>query len=71
MVVGLAPAFPHGVIDPIPQIAALAAERRWAVTSTSARAGSSCRRPSGSAARYRPFDFPLPGVSSMSADRNT
>jgi glutamate/tyrosine decarboxylase-like PLP-dependent enzyme len=68
LVVGSAPPWPHGVIDPIRDIAALAAER-----------GISCHVDSCLGGFFLPFmrkigyavpefDFAVPGVTSMSAD---
>ena len=68
LVVGSAPPWPHGVIDAIPDIAAIAAER-----------GISCHVDSCLGGFFLPFmrklgypvpdfDFAVPGVTSMSAD---
>jgi glutamate/tyrosine decarboxylase-like PLP-dependent enzyme len=68
VVVASAPAFPHGMIDPVPEVAALAAA-----------AGAGCHvdaclggfvLPWAERLHYQvpPFDFRLPGVTSMSAD---
>lgn len=68
LVVGSAPPWPHGVIDPISEIAAMAVER-----------GISCHVDSCLGGFFLPFmrklgypvpdfDFAVPGVTSMSAD---
>ena len=53
VVVGSAPCFPHGAIDPIEELAALAARAASASTPTPASAASCCRGPSGSATPCR------------------
>lgn len=68
LIVASAPPWPHGVIDPVPEIAAMAAER-----------GISCHVDSCLGGLFLPFmrklgyaipefDFAVPGVTSMSAD---
>ena len=63
----LAPSYPQGVIDPVAEIAAAAAERASAATSTPASAAGRCRTCAGwggrAAVRLR-----RPGVTSISVD---
>jgi len=68
VVVGSAPSFPHGVIDPIPQIAELAAERRVACHVDACLGGFILPWAERLGYPVPPFDFRLPGVTSMSAD---
>jgi sphinganine-1-phosphate aldolase len=68
VVVGSAPSFPHGVIDPIPQIAALAAERGVACHVDACLGGFILPWAERLGYPVPPFDFRLPGVTSMSAD---
>ena len=69
MVVGSAPTYPQGVIDPIADIAvARRSSAASSATSTRAWAGSCSRSCASSAACDEPFDFRVPGVTSMSAD---
>jgi sphinganine-1-phosphate aldolase len=68
MVVGSAPTYPHGVIDPIGDIAALALER-GILCHVDACMGAFLLpflRELGLV--HEPFDFTVPGVTSMSAD---
>jgi glutamate/tyrosine decarboxylase-like PLP-dependent enzyme len=68
LVVGSAPQYPHGVVDPIPALAALA-EERGALCHVDACVGGFTLpfvRELGRA--VPPFDFAVPGVTSMSAD---
>lgn len=66
--VGSAPSFPHGVVDPIPELAALAHERGVGLHVDGCLGGfvMPFARDLGYAAPE--FDFRLPGVTSMSAD---
>lgn len=68
VLVGSAPDFAHGIIDPIPQIAELAAERGVGCHVDACLGGFVL--PWGERLGYAvpPFDFRLPGVTSMSAD---
>ena len=68
VVVGSAPAFPHGVIDPIEELSELAREprRRLPHRRLPRRLRAAVGRAPG--LRVPPFDFRLPGVTSMSAD---
>jgi glutamate/tyrosine decarboxylase-like PLP-dependent enzyme len=68
VVVGSAPAFPHGVIDPIPDIAALAAERGVGCHVDACLGGFILPWAERLGYPVPPFDFRLPGVTSMSAD---
>jgi glutamate/tyrosine decarboxylase-like PLP-dependent enzyme len=68
MVVGSAPTYPHGVVDPIADIAALAQER-GILCHVDACMGGFLLPFLRVLGRYsEPFDFRLPGVTSMSAD---
>jgi sphinganine-1-phosphate aldolase len=68
VVVGSAPGFPHGVIDPIPAIAALAAERGVGCHVDACLGGFILPWAQRLGYPVPPFDFRLPGVTSMSAD---
>jgi len=68
VVVGSAPTYPHGVIDPIPEIAALAAERGVACHVDACLGGFILPWARRLGYPVPPFDFRLPGVTSMSAD---
>jgi glutamate/tyrosine decarboxylase-like PLP-dependent enzyme len=68
VVVGSAPSFPHGIIDPIPQIAALAAERGAGCHVDACLGGFVVPWAERLGYPVPPFDFRLPGVTSMSAD---
>ena len=69
LVVGSAPTYPHGVIDPITDIAALAAEHRGILCHVDACMGGFLLPFLDALGRVRePFDFRVPGVTSMSAD---
>ncbi len=68
VVVGSAPAFPHGVIDPIPEIAALAAEHGVGCHVDACLGGFVLPWAERLGYPVPPFDFRLPGVTSMSAD---
>jgi glutamate/tyrosine decarboxylase-like PLP-dependent enzyme len=68
VVVGSAPGFPHGVIDPIPEIAALAAERGVGCHVDACLGGFLLPWAERLGYPVPPFDFRLPGVTSMSAD---
>lgn len=68
LVVGSAPQYPHGVVDPIPAMAQAASER-GVPFHVDACVGGFClpflRR---HGVEVPPFDFAVPGVTSMSAD---
>ena len=69
VIVGSAPCFPNGVVDPIEELASWRAGARHRLPHRrAASAASCCRGPSGSATPVPPFDFRVPGVTSMSAD---
>jgi len=68
VVVGSAPTFPHGVIDPIPEIAALASERGAGCHVDACLGGFIVPWAEKLGYPVPPFDFRLPGVTSMSAD---
>ena len=68
VVVGSAPGFPHGVIDPIPELAALAAERGVGCHVDACLGGFIVPWAERLGYPIPPFDFRLPGVTSMSAD---
>jgi sphinganine-1-phosphate aldolase len=68
VVVGSAPGFPHGVIDPIAEIAALAAERGVGCHVDACLGGFILPWAERLGYPVPPFDFRLPGVTSMSAD---
>ncbi len=68
MVVGSAPTYPHGVVDPIADIAALA-QQRGILCHVDACMGGFLLPFLTELGRFSdPFDFRLPGVTSMSAD---
>ena len=68
VVVGSAPTFPHGVTDPIPEIAALAAERGVGCHVDACLGGFILPWAERLGYPVPAFDFRLPGVTSMSAD---
>jgi glutamate/tyrosine decarboxylase-like PLP-dependent enzyme len=68
VVVGSAPSFPHGVIDPIPELAALAAGRGVGCHVDACLGGFIVPWAERLGYPVPPFDFRLPGVTSMSAD---
>jgi len=68
VIVGSAPTFPHGVIDPIPEIAALAADRGVGCHVDACLGGFILPWAERLGYPVPPFDFRLPGVTSMSAD---
>ena len=68
VVVGSAPTYPHGVVDPIPEIAALAVERGVACHVDACLGGFILPWARRLGYPVPPFDFRLPGVTSMSAD---
>jgi sphinganine-1-phosphate aldolase len=68
MVIGSAPTYPQGVVDPIADIAALALER-WILCHVDACMGGFLLPFLTRLERFdEPFDFRVPGVTSMSAD---
>jgi sphinganine-1-phosphate aldolase len=68
MVVGSAPTYPHGVIDPIADIAALALDRGILCHVDACMGGFLLPFLTELGRLDEPFDFRLPGVTSMSAD---
>jgi sphinganine-1-phosphate aldolase len=68
MVVGSAPTYPHGVVDPIADIAALAVERGILCHVDACMGGFLLPFLTQLGRFSEPFDFRLPGVTSMSAD---
>lgn len=66
--VGSAPSFPHGVIDPIPELAALAEQRGVGLHVDACLGGFVLPFAEQLGHAVPPFDFRLPGVTSMSAD---
>lgn len=68
MLVGSAPAFPHGVVDPIPEIAALAQEHGIWMHVDACVGGYFAPFARQLGASIPDFDFSVPGVTSISAD---
>ncbi len=68
LLVGSAPAYPHGVIDPIEEIAALAAERGVACHVDACLGGFLLPFARKLGHPIPRFDFEVPGVTSLSAD---
>ncbi len=68
MVVGSAPSFPHGVIDPIAELAALARERTLWMHVDACVGGFLAPFVRRIGYPIPPFDFEVAGVTSMSAD---
>lgn len=68
VIVGSTPGFPHGVIDPIPELAAIAAERGIGCHVDACLGGFVVPWAERLGYPIPPFDFRLPGVTSMSAD---
>lgn len=66
--VGSAPCFPHGVIDPIAELAALARERGIGFHTDACLGGFVLPWAEKLGYPVPPFDFRVPGVTSMSAD---
>ncbi len=67
-IVGSAPSFPHGVVDPIPELAEIARERGVALHVDACLGGFVLPWAERLGYPVPPFDFRLPGVTSMSAD---
>ncbi len=67
-VAGSAPAFPHGTIDPIEELSTLAAERGVGFHTDACLGGFVLPWAEKLGHPVPPFDFRLPGVTSMSAD---
>ena len=68
LVVGSAPSFPHGAIDPIEALSSLARERGVPFHTDACLGGFLLPFAERLGYDVPPFDFRLPGVSSMSAD---
>lgn len=68
LVVGSAPQYPHGVIDPITELAALAAERGILCHVDACFGGFMLPWVEKLGLPVTPFDFRVPGVTSISAD---
>jgi glutamate/tyrosine decarboxylase-like PLP-dependent enzyme len=68
LVVGSAPSYPHGVVDPIPELAALAAERGISFHTDACLGGFLLPFLEKLGEPIPPFDFRVPGVSTISAD---
>jgi sphinganine-1-phosphate aldolase len=68
LVVGSAPAYPHGIIDPIPEMAALASERGLPFHVDACLGGFLLPWLKKLGADIPPFDLSVPGVTSISAD---
>jgi len=68
VVVGSAPGFPHGVIDPIPALSDMARERGVGFHTDACLGGFVLPWAERLGYDIPPFDFRLPGVTSMSAD---
>lgn len=68
VVVGSAPSFPHGTIDPITELSAAAAERGVGFHTDACLGGFVLPWAERLGYPVPPFDFRLPGVTSMSAD---
>jgi sphinganine-1-phosphate aldolase len=66
--VGSAPSFPHGVIDPIEELAAVAAERGIGFHTDACLGGFVLPWARRLGYEVPGFDFQVPGVTSMSAD---
>lgn len=66
--VGSAPSFPHGIIDPITDLAALASERRIGMHVDACLGGFVLPWARRLGYSVPPFDFGVPGVSSISVD---
>ncbi|HYZ91986.1 MAG TPA: aspartate aminotransferase family protein [Actinomycetota bacterium] len=68
LVVGSAPNYPHGVVDPIPELAAIAESRGIPFHTDSCVGGFLLPFMERAGYDVPPFDFRVPGVSTMSAD---
>ncbi|MCP4303684.1 MAG: aminotransferase class V-fold PLP-dependent enzyme [bacterium] len=68
VVVGSAPGFPHGVIDPIPELSDMARERGVGFHTDACLGGFVLPWAERLGYDVPAFDFRLPGVTSMSAD---
>jgi glutamate/tyrosine decarboxylase-like PLP-dependent enzyme len=68
LVVGSAPAYPHGVVDPIPELAAAARERGILFHVDACLGGMLLPFARKLGLALPDFDFAVPGVTSLSAD---
>jgi glutamate/tyrosine decarboxylase-like PLP-dependent enzyme len=68
LVVGSAPQYPQGVIDPIAELAALASERGVGCHVDACMGGLTLPFLGDAGAEIPPWDFRVPGVTSLSAD---
>ena len=68
VVVASAPSFPHGIIDPVADLAALAAKRGCGLHVDACLGGFVLPWAERLGYPVPPFDFRVPGVTSMSAD---
>ena len=68
LVVGSAPSFPHGVLDPIAELSELARSRGIGFHTDACLGGFLLPFAERLGHDVAPFDFRLPGVSSLSAD---
>jgi len=68
LVVGSAPNYPHGVVDPIPELSELAASRGIPFHTDACVGGFLLPFMERAGYDVPPFDFRVPGVSTMSAD---
>lgn len=68
LIVGSAPAYPQGVIDPIAELAAIAAEKGLGMHVDACLGGFLLPFLRELGQPIPPFDFKVPGVTSMSAD---
>jgi glutamate/tyrosine decarboxylase-like PLP-dependent enzyme len=68
VVVGSAPSFPHGVVDPIAEMSALARERGAGFHTDACLGGFVLPFAAELGFPVPPFDFRLPGVTSISVD---
>jgi len=68
VIVGSAPSFPHGMIDPIEELSDLARERGIGFHTDACLGGFVLPWAERLGYPVPPFDFRLPGVTSMSAD---
>ncbi len=68
LLVASAPSYPHGIIDPVAELAALAQERQLLLHVDACVGGFVLPFARQLGYAIPPFDFSLPGVTSMSAD---
>ncbi|NIT36043.1 MAG: aminotransferase class V-fold PLP-dependent enzyme [candidate division Zixibacteria bacterium] len=68
VIVGSAPNFPHGIVDPVEELSELARERGIAFHTDACLGGFILPFAKKLGYDVPPFDFQLPGVTSMSAD---